>query len=516
MVKTTVTNRNAAVKRKKATTMFKRNTLRTLTVALAVTGATTAVGCDKDKTTQENVGVAESEIAEVPHTDVERQSIGNCWLYAEASWVESMHLSYQKAHPDTGGDTNTCEHNLCEEGTLLDASCNSCAATVCEADPYCCETAWDHLCTGAVPRLCGADSCEAGGSTEPVEIAELDVSQSYWTYFHWYGQITGYFHGDEIQTGGNQWKSHSIIRDRGLMHEADFVPEDANSEMSDRQASAKNKINAALKSGGALATREARRDGKLVRQVFDDAWGLSPEVRQQLDAAFGEDGAGTLRDGGSVEGTKIVHPSKLNVRYTRWNGESSEVIDTTLVSAIRDWETVRYPSSSSQRRNFLRRVQRALHDGQPVVITWDVDFNAMENRDNERRGSFNLQTLKDLGRPGRMGGHMTVLGDYAGITQEFGLLKAGDTLDPNNPEDAAKLDALLLDSTEITLLRTKNSWGASRTDRAFAPGFPGYHDLWMDYLNGPIKFCPNVPNPTNESCTGETNPLRNVMLPPGY
>ena len=32
-------------------------------------------------------------ITDVNHTDVERQSIGNCWLYAQASWVESMHLT---------------------------------------------------------------------------------------------------------------------------------------------------------------------------------------------------------------------------------------------------------------------------------------------------------------------------------------------------------------------------------------------------------------------------------------
>lgn len=499
--------------------MFKRINIRNITVALALTATASAVGCDRSQQSSEseNVGVAQSEITDVAHTTVERQSIGNCWLYAQATWVESMHLSWQQANPGNTGGGDTCEHNVCEEGGNLANGCNSCVTTICEADPYCCNTGWDHLCTGAVDELCGADACTATqGGGEPVAAEELDISQSYWTYWHWFDQVTGRMWDDEISTGGNQWKSHGIVRDRGLMKEADFVPEDVSSEMSNRQSSALNKINSELKEGGRLATNEARRDGKLVREVFDDAWGLSDEVRAQLDQVFGEDGEGTIRDGGSTDGTKIIHPSKLPVRYTKYNGDSAEVVETTLLTAVQDWNTVRYPRSSSEKRKFLQRVQRALHDGQPVVITWDVDFNAMENGQNDRRGSFNLTTLQEAGKPGRQGGHMTVLEDYEAETDEFGVLKAGETLDPNNPEDAAKLEAALLPSTKIKLLRTKNSWGALRPDRAFAPGFPGYHDLWMDYLDGPIKFCPSVDNPTNDNCRGESTPLDSVMLPPGY
>jgi hypothetical protein len=164
----------------------------------------------------------------------------------------------------------------------------------------------------------------------------------------------------------------------------------------------------------------------------------------------------------------------------------------------------------------LQRVQRALHDGQPVVITWDVDFNALENGAGELAGSFNLQTLEAAGAPGRQGGHMTVLEDYAAETDDFGLLEAGVTLDPEDAQDAEKLEAALLDSTEIKFLRIKNSWGADRPDRQFAPGFPGYHDLYLDYLDGPIPFCPNQEDATNDNCNGESTPLRNVMLPPGY
>jgi hypothetical protein len=151
-----------------------------------------------------------------------------------------------------------------------------------------------------------------------------------------------------------------------------------------------------------------------------------------------------------------------------------------------------------------------------VIVTWDVDFNAMESGMNERRGSFNLTTLAEAGGPGREGGHMTVFEDYQAETEEYGLIEAGVTLDPNSPEDQKKLDALLLPSTQIQFLRIKNSWGGFRDDRASAPGFPGYHDLYMDYLNGPITWCPSVDVKTKTNCTGKSNPLRSVALPPGY
>jgi hypothetical protein len=500
--------------------MYKRisTTLPALVATLSALGGATLAGCYADHDESgERLGTAESEITDVPHTPVERQSIGNCWLYAQATWVESMNLAAQQAGNPGGGTPNTCAHSVCAEGEKLDPACSECATIICseDVDPYCCNTEWDDICTGRIAEHCGADACNDSGGGGEVEVTELDVSQSYWTYWHWFDQVTGYMYDDEISTGGNQWKSHGIVRDRGLMREQDFVPEDSNSEMSNRQSSALNKINDELKSGR-LADNESRQNGALVRDVFDEAWGLSSEVSQQLDQVFGEDGEATLRSGGSIEGTNLIDPATLPVRYTKWVGDHAEVKDTNLVEAVAEWNTVRYPGSSADRREYLRRIQLALHDRQPVVITWDVDFNAMENGQNERRGSFNMTTLNNAGRPGSQGGHMTVLNDYKANTDEFGVLEAGVTLDPNNPEDAAKLAAALLPTTEIMLLRVKNSWGGERPDRAFAPGFPGYHDLYMDYLNGPIKFCPSVDNPTNDNCHGESVPLNDVMLPPGY
>jgi len=406
-----------------------------LSLGLSLGVSLALVGCDSASDLE--VGESNEAVTDVNHTDVERQSIGNCWLYSQATWVESMVLT------GTGN--------------------------------------------------------------------EIDVSQSYWTYWHWFDQVTGFAPPNEIQTGGFQFTSHQIVRDRGVMLEESFVPEDALAEMSDRQSDALSAINTALENGDF-----DNANGEKVRQIFDDAWGLSADVRAQLDRAFGEDGERTLRQGASLTGTDILDPSQMMVQYTENEAGDPKTRDASLVEAISDWNEVRYPFNASSRRQFLKRVQRALHDGQPVVITWNVDFNALENRAGEREGSFNLKTLEEVGEPGRQGGHMTVLEDYAVETVEFGLLEAGVTLDPSDSTDARKLEAALRDDSKIVLLRTKNSWGGARPDRKFAPGFPGYHDLYMDYMNGPIRFCPSVDDKSGDNCTGEATPLRAVMLPPGY
>ena len=408
--------------------------------ALVAAAGLSFVGCTAD------VGSDSSDVTDVPHTPVERQAIGNCWLYAQASWVESMNLS----------------------------------------------------ATGE----------------------EFDVSQSYWTYWHWFDELTtGWSSDDEISTGGGQYKSNQIVLDRGVAPEGSFVPSDSSSEMSSTQSRALDTMNEELKNGR-LQDSEARRDGKLVRQVLDEAWGLSDEVRAALTQAFGDDGSRSISNGdANIAGTFIIAAEEFPAQYTErvTDPNVGTVKKTSLATAIDEWQEASYPSTDSKRRTFQIRVQRALHDRQPVVITWDVDFNAMESGNNERRGSFNLTTLEAAGGPGRQGGHMTVIADYQVMTEEYGLLAAGVTLDPANPEDQAKLDAALLPSSVIQFWRIKNSWGAFRDDRSSAPGFPGYHDLYMDYMNGPIKFCPSVEGTkTEENCKGTTMPFNDVMLPPGY
>lgn len=413
-----------------------RKPLWVLLASLAV--GSLVVGCSGvDNTTD--------DVVDTPNSDIERQSIGNCWIYAESSWVEGMHLAR----------------------------------------------------TGE----------------------KFDNSQSYWTYWHWYDQVV-FDQVGEIQTGGSENVSKDLIERRGLVAEKDFIAEDAVSEMSSRQSSALNRINDELKNGR-LETATARKNKKLVRQVLDEAWQLDPSVKAWMTKAFGTTGSKSFKTSSSKTGTPILRAKDFTVRYTERETDPNvgTVKDTTLAVALDEWTTESYPSwgDTSQQRAFQIRVQEAMHDHNPIMMTWMVDFNAMESNDPALRGSFNMTTLKKAGGAGHQGGHMVVLEDYQAKTTQYGVLAAGTTLDPNNATDKKKLDAALLPSTEIQFWRIKNSWGAFRDDRSSAPGMPGFHDLYMDYLNGPITWCPDVEGAKDASnCTGETNPWENVILPPGY
>jgi hypothetical protein len=63
----------------------------------------------------------------------------------------------------TGGG-GTCAHPICSTGGSLASSCDSCAASICAVDSYCCTTGWDSICVGEVGSVCG-QSCSGGGST---------------------------------------------------------------------------------------------------------------------------------------------------------------------------------------------------------------------------------------------------------------------------------------------------------------------------------------------------------------
>jgi hypothetical protein len=51
--------------------------------------------------------------------------------------------------------SNTCAHGECAVGDKLDASCSTCAATVCGLDSYCCSVSWDSVCVDAASTHCG-------------------------------------------------------------------------------------------------------------------------------------------------------------------------------------------------------------------------------------------------------------------------------------------------------------------------------------------------------------------------
>ncbi len=395
-------------------------------------------------------GASTNPITWVDQSKVERQSIGNCWLYATASWAEAL----------------------------------------------------NKAATGR----------------------ELNTSQSYTTYWHWFDQISR--GSSKISTGGTYATAVDIYRRYGLMLQADFIPEEASAEMSARQASALDRINAALATGGALGTYEARRNRTLVRAELDKAWGLSSDAVALLDAVFTKGVTRTL-DRAFVSAPppswtrlngqelRVLRPADLAARVH--NRTTGRYDDVTLADAIGSgwsrtgpyaWVEVDYPSSAASRRTLQKRVQRALHDHQPVIISWFVDFNALA-----RNGSFTLEQLAAMGGPGRQGGHMVVMHDYE-VTNVpgYGTLAAG--VNETRPE---ALQAALSDSATIKFWRIKNSWGAFRPDRWDNTPIPGYHDLYQTYMNGPVKQCStNADGSTNTASCWSAQPWWDLVLPAGY
>ena len=58
-----------------------------------------------------------------------------------------------------GGGSGTCDHDPSMAGGPLDPGCDTCAATVCDSDPFCCNTEWDQLCVDAAAAACGGATC---------------------------------------------------------------------------------------------------------------------------------------------------------------------------------------------------------------------------------------------------------------------------------------------------------------------------------------------------------------------
>jgi C1A family cysteine protease len=58
---------------------------------------------------------------------------------------------------------------------------------------------------------------------------------------------------------------------------------------------------------------------------------------------------------------------------------------------------------------------------------------------------------------------------------------------------------------DLAFLRIKNSWGTAQGP--LGGGFGGYHDLTVEYLNGPIRWT---------EANGDRTPLSSVILPFGF
>ncbi|HEX3477947.1 MAG TPA: S53 family peptidase, partial [Kofleriaceae bacterium] len=58
----------------------------------------------------------------------------------------------------SGGGGSTCTHSICNQGTKLTGTCDSCATQICKEDSFCCNNKWDSQCVSEVSSICG-ESC---------------------------------------------------------------------------------------------------------------------------------------------------------------------------------------------------------------------------------------------------------------------------------------------------------------------------------------------------------------------
>lgn len=292
---------------------------------------------------------------------------------------------------------------------------------------------------------------------------ELNLSETYLTYWDWYEKLTktSATPPESIATGGFFSGATRLMNTYGLLDEGAFIPGEATVDLSAAQDKAEGVINDSLKTG----VLRTDRSPATVRKELNRAFGLQPEIVKQLDATFG---AAAPRSLGAVPaGFALRKTSDLIVAQKR--ASSTSVTKVSLRDEIMRWRESTKPTDRAQLRGYLRRVQKALHDAQPVLIVWNVDW---ESRDRVSGTFPKMQPSAKID-----GVHMTVLEDYqAAYVPNYGTLPAGVTV-----TDANVLKAALADQVEIPFFRIKNSWG-NTADPSGSGAFKGYADLYGNYL----------------------------------
>ncbi len=324
----------------------------------------------------------------------------------------------------------------------------------------------------------------------------VDLSESYLTYWHWYDQIaTASPTTAKVETGGFFREATKLMRTYGLVSEAKFIPGDEARPASSRQKLALTRINAALapKSdtntdtfAGRLAKAE-QRVPKTIRAVLNDAYELPADVRADLDTTFGKDAPTALTEDRAVP-ARFISPFTFEVTS---KASGTAPVISTLAAVIPQWEEVYLYGDEA--RAPLRRMQKALHDSLPVLVTWNVDHAS-----GVGDGTFRKRPTSKLDKWD--GAHMTVVEDYqATNVPSFGTLAAGVTV-----TDPAALNAALSDQSKVAFLRIKNSWGF-RASPSGSEDLKGYYDLYADYLFG-MRALTSVIIPTGYDATAPVAP----------
>ncbi len=356
-------------------------------------------------------------VSDQQHTIVKRQSIGNCWLYATASWAEALYLN------KTG--------------------------------------------------------------------KEIDLSESYWTWWWFYYQLAYKTDIAKIQTGGSWSVSSQILASHGVIEEAKFIPDEAGTTMSIRQAQAEAYINQQLSSGGKLSTKENRTEENIKKEL-DKAFGTNMKEAEQYVVKAKDFIVGTTKDGKDIS----LFDSVGGSQYAD-GSDSPNMWQQVDVPQIVGKDVILSQEGENERANVMFRVLKALNDHQPVLISVMIDFNALDIVD----ATFKASRIEQPYQTGSQGGHMVVLDDYAVDDAPFiGTIPEGEAI--------SKLTKILATRGKLRYLKAKNSWGANRPERGLTDGYTRFS--W-EYLSQPL--------PWKDEKTGQVefySGLSEVILPAGY
>jgi len=330
----------------------------------------------------------DDELTDIANTSIKRQVVGNCWLYTATAWTEALHLK-------------------------------------------------------ATQR-------------------QTDLSESYLTYWRWFDQLAAAADAQTVPAQiveGADWETASnLIRRYGVVDEDKFVPETTFASFtSGGDAAALSETNRALRDGASpLRTAMAKRDRGALRRALDALWHLPPALTADLDAAFGPDARRTFDVTGTLApvGNRVKAPSEIVVASPdAKQGRVTELkLSDLLIGAVAQWRWADSPADANvnrrARRAFETRIQRALHDGLPVPITWPIDFGAID-----ATGKFSFDPKRTPPSPPGM--HMSLIYDYeVRDVPGFGTLPVGEV---ESRPDA--LTAALDERANIAFFRVKNSWG---------------------------------------------------------
>lgn len=313
---------------------------------------------------------------------------------------------------------------------------------------------------------------------------ELNLSESYLTYLHWFIRITTddqhlMDKAGDFMTGDFFGWGAEIIRRYGLMDDAAFISTEASVDRSTRQEAALKMVDKALKPGGTLATSEARKDKRKVRELLDQAFALPPALKAKMTRAFGADLAKTRQNGAVLEKgfrdpATMIAAKTASGRAITLDQAIGELDPDRVVTPMRDrgerrgpdaWQYVPFGKTPAERAATTLRLKKALNKGYSVPIDWYPAWASMRDSDASFHEPINLAK--------KGGWHASLVNDYQIDVPGHGVLPVGEPV-----TDPKLLEKSLAPNATIQLLRFKNSWG-----REVGPlAARGYTDATWAYL----------------------------------